>query len=394
MWKFNTEWIKDENKLLSYIFNAFDLNRDKFLNLNDFIRLRNFNNAYDILLVKEAKVYFQNFPVGMHLVTNNMKYYTKEDLMRIYNRTLNNAYFPNYSNSYIDFATFSTIGILLKLFTNNNFHTGGYLSYKDLLNVGQFTPTYNLLQNYTQLYVKNDLIYENLNKGIKMKNLIFLDGENNYKANFGLIKDNTKKMSIEQLYLLHRHFETLYRIDVKNKFFTLGYEKFDKLLSDDLNTMTLSKYIEESYDDFKKVAKLAGKTYEKKDYKKFIFNILDLNNSTFLEIYELLMASKACDLFSSLSKEGKVKNKNNQTSFIQESLLNYADYHILNLDKGDEDYIIYVSFRNKLIFYFLLFLFTSILAELQIQLSKNELSSISLHLSFKTKRYIQTNLTT
>jgi hypothetical protein len=57
---------------ISLILSAFDLDMDGQLNFYDYLMLRNFNNAYDICLVKEGKFYFKNFPVAMHIVLKNL----------------------------------------------------------------------------------------------------------------------------------------------------------------------------------------------------------------------------------------------------------------------------------------------------------------------------------
>jgi hypothetical protein len=72
MISFNTQWVKDEDKLLKLIFNAFDLERNGELNLYDYVALRSFNNAYDILLAKEGAVYYKNFGVAIHIICRNM----------------------------------------------------------------------------------------------------------------------------------------------------------------------------------------------------------------------------------------------------------------------------------------------------------------------------------
>jgi hypothetical protein len=248
----------------------------------------------------------------------------------------------------MDFATFSTYGNLFRLFLSNKYNTAGYLSYTDLLTVGDFIPTYKLIQNYTQLFVKNHLIYENLNRGLKINNLISrLDYKNNYpgtvkfQRNFDKIKDNTKKISIEQLFLLFRTFQTFDNHHFLLPF-TLRIEDFSDYLSDS-NLKTIYQLIDSSFFDYQKVCQAALKNLDKKDYLKTIFNILDINNSTFLEIYEIMLLKKTSSLFSSLSVNGKIINQDNNTLFINNLTGNYSDYNILSLGDNDSDYLKYVS---------------------------------------------------
>jgi hypothetical protein len=72
MLKFNKEKI-DEEILLKRIFHLINLKLDnKGINLAEYITLRNYNNAYDILLVKEKKVNFKNFPILAHLTIKKL----------------------------------------------------------------------------------------------------------------------------------------------------------------------------------------------------------------------------------------------------------------------------------------------------------------------------------
>lgn len=244
----------------------------------------------------------------------------------------------------MDFATFSTLSNMFKLYLYNHFHTQGYLNYFDILSVGEYTQTYKIIQNYTSLIVKNDLMFQNLNKGIRIDSLIYLDRENITRRNLQFVK-NTNKLSVDQLYLIYRHFNTLYSKNYDKKSFSLNSTEFEKVLKDDFfkHTNTL---IKDSFEAFKKVSQDANEAFTKKDYYKFIFNILDLNNSTFIEIYELLILNKACNLFSALEKDDKgyIKNKSNKTSKIYKELVDYNDNNILTIDKSDIDYIIYVLY--------------------------------------------------
>ena len=72
MIKFNSEWIKDIDKFVKQVFNSFDTRKKDHLNLYDYVKLRNFNNAYNILLIKESKVYYKNFGVSVHMISKNL----------------------------------------------------------------------------------------------------------------------------------------------------------------------------------------------------------------------------------------------------------------------------------------------------------------------------------
>jgi carbonic anhydrase len=57
-----------EEVLLKRIFRVINLNMDGGINFAEYLKLRNFNNAYDICLVKEKKINYKNFPVMVHFV--------------------------------------------------------------------------------------------------------------------------------------------------------------------------------------------------------------------------------------------------------------------------------------------------------------------------------------
>ncbi len=69
---FHSQWITNMDNFYLKVFNAFDVDRDNQLNLYDYVMLRNYNNAYDILLAKESKIYYNNFEIGIHLITKNV----------------------------------------------------------------------------------------------------------------------------------------------------------------------------------------------------------------------------------------------------------------------------------------------------------------------------------
>lgn len=58
----------DEEVLLKRIFRVININMNGGINFSDYIKLRNYNNAYDICLVKEKKINYKNFPIMVHFV--------------------------------------------------------------------------------------------------------------------------------------------------------------------------------------------------------------------------------------------------------------------------------------------------------------------------------------
>ena len=62
----------DDKKLALRIFNSLDLNKDDFLNFFDYLKLRNYNKIYNVLLEKEGEVYYENFPIAVHLFSKNV----------------------------------------------------------------------------------------------------------------------------------------------------------------------------------------------------------------------------------------------------------------------------------------------------------------------------------
>jgi hypothetical protein len=64
---------QDKNSnLYQNILDAFDLQMNGDLNFFNYIQLRNFNNAYDICLLKDKQFSFKNFPVAIHMINKNL----------------------------------------------------------------------------------------------------------------------------------------------------------------------------------------------------------------------------------------------------------------------------------------------------------------------------------
>jgi hypothetical protein len=62
----------DDEKLFDRIFISLDLNKSDFINFYSYIKLRNYNKIYNILLDKEQEVNYQNFPIAVHLLSKNL----------------------------------------------------------------------------------------------------------------------------------------------------------------------------------------------------------------------------------------------------------------------------------------------------------------------------------
>lgn len=263
-------------------------------------------------------------------------------MRRIFNRIIKYSYFPH--NEYIDFATFCTVANLFALFINNNANTLGYLSYSDLVSVGQYTPTYTLIQNYTDLFMKNNMIYESLNKGITIDSLIYIDSLNRTRRDFLTLKEIKQKISIEKIFLLYRYFEAIHL----NNFdfaFSITKDNFTTLIKGENLLSQARILIENSYDQFKRVTLSANKNFTLNQFYTFIYRILDLNNNNILEVYELFFLDKLVNIFNYLQNNGKIENKCNDTTKITKLTEEFNNCNILTLDEGDTDYLIYLNYK-------------------------------------------------
>jgi hypothetical protein len=251
--------------------------------------------------------------------------------MRIYNRTLEYAYL---SGEFMDFATFSKIAILMKLYINNDIQTMGFLSYKDLLYAGKYIQTYSLLQNNTEFMIKNDIVFRNLEKGIKMQNLAWTDKNMIIQMNFDM-GDLSNRIGLDRLYLIYRHIEMTYRNTITFPY-AMNYTQFTNLLATDTLLIKLKTMIDKSLASFKK----QDTTNQVVNYTDIIARIIDLNNNTYIETYELLIAQKVVSLYNELADNDILTKKNR--SEIEYRLLKFNDKHIFTLDDGDIDYLDYV----------------------------------------------------
>jgi hypothetical protein len=268
------------------------------------------------------------------------------DLIRIYNRTLEFSYLPN--QDYMDFATFSKLAILMKLYVGGDVQTMGYLSYKDLISVGKYVQTYRLLQNNTELVVKNDIVAKNLNKGVKMENIVWTDKNMMIQMNFDMGALGNR-IGIDQLYLIYRHFEMMNESGIPYPF-VMNYTEFSHLLSKHVLLEKLKIAVDGS-----------AKAYESQGlqipYFDIIARILDLNNNTYIETYELLVAHKVVSLFNALSGANGVINKLDDKT-ISEKLKGFNDKHIHTVIPSDIEYLVYINYKfNKTGMNFHTFLF-------------------------------------
>ncbi len=69
MMEFNKNFTDDT--LQQTVLQSLSLNGD-VINLYEYIQLRNYNNAYDICLMKENKFYYKNFAVAVKMVIHNL----------------------------------------------------------------------------------------------------------------------------------------------------------------------------------------------------------------------------------------------------------------------------------------------------------------------------------
>lgn len=246
----------------------------------------------------------------------------------------------------MDFSTFIAISNLLQLFTNSNQNSIEILSYEDLVSVGKVVPTYKILQNFTDIFINNDIVYENLNLGSKIPHILAY--KSNTTLNYNNLIRNLSKLSIDKLFLLLRHFLCLF--DNKIEFpFILTFSNFTTILKDPFYK-NISYSLDISFKDFGIVAKAASQEFNKTDYIKFIFNTLDINNNTFIEVYELMMLSKINSIYNCLKSgkkyDEKIMKLTKETGHLDPALFlhDYNDRNILLVDKNDITYMNYVNF--------------------------------------------------
>jgi hypothetical protein len=302
------------------------------------------------------------------------------DLKFIYNKTINWAYFE-LDNQMLDFPSYCLLMNIMKIFQEGSMNNKGFLNYFNLYITGMTLQTNYILQRYAKLIIKEDTVFNNLKFSLKINNLILYDKTGKFKMeNIQNFKGSTK-ISIDNLFILFRYFELIYFNKIKYPF-NFDVKIFDKILQDANNQTSkneveicasflknTSKIIDTSFEEFKKVGNSAGyDSLEKKDYVQNIFNLIDLNNNTSIEIYELMYLDKIRSIFDAISENGFIM-KVNSTGY--ESMKNNSfsvklrDYNLKNVyeisDKEIEEIDIvnffFVLFCFVLLFYYFIFLF-------------------------------------
>ena len=232
------------------------------------------------------------------------------DLIKVFYKTLEYAYLPSQKN--MDFATFCTLGNLLKLFIENNNRSNGYLSLGDLLSAGQVIGTYPLIKNYTSLFITNNVVYENLRNGIKIDNFYKLDDKRNKTLNLNsyYLKNSDRKTSVDELFFIYRIFEIFYSYSSDSNF-QLNYTIMSKAIKDEFFE-EIDLLFTKSYQDFKNVITVSNMTETREMFDEFTFHIMDINNNTFIEIHELLLVYNTAQMFYSLNSQSYIGKRNEQ----------------------------------------------------------------------------------
>ncbi len=245
----------------------------------------------------------------------------------------------------------------------------GFLNYNNIYLAGMSLQTNYILQRYTKLIIKEDTVFNNLKFGLKINNLILYDKTGKFKIeNIQNFKGMTK-ISIDNLYILYRYFELINFNKIKYPF-NFNVKIFSKILKDANNESAkkeeeicasflkkTSKLIEQSFIEFKKVGKSAGfNSLEKKNYIQNIFNLIDLNNNTSIEIYELMYLDKIRSIFDAISEDGFIIKANfteNESIKNNTFTLKLKDYNIKNVYEISENEIEDIYLVYFFYFYFI-----------------------------------------
>lgn len=267
----------------------------------------------------------------------------------------------------MDFPTFCTLMNIIKIYQEANFNSQGFLNYFNLYSSGLTLHTYSLLQNFAKLIVKEDTIFKNLNFGMKINNIIWYDKNKNYQNNNMDYLNTYSKISLENLFILYRFFEMVhfnhvrfpYSINAKIFIDCLEYSKINSPKKEEEVLASFFKkssdLLEKSYQDFQAVMQSTDASKKSRDdFNKFIFNILDLDNSTFLEIYELMILDKTANIYGILN-EDMVLKKNNDTDTLQENIFvsklkDYNINHVYQITESEMEYLYYVKNNNLKLF--------------------------------------------
>ena len=58
----------DDQKFNKRVFKSLAIDNIEYVNFYGYLKLRNFNKVYKVLLDKEQQVYYQNFPIAVHML--------------------------------------------------------------------------------------------------------------------------------------------------------------------------------------------------------------------------------------------------------------------------------------------------------------------------------------
>jgi hypothetical protein len=70
MLTYNGKFFKagDEKKFQKRVFNSLAIDNIEYVNFYGYLKLRNYNRIYKVLLDKEQEIYFENFPIAIHML--------------------------------------------------------------------------------------------------------------------------------------------------------------------------------------------------------------------------------------------------------------------------------------------------------------------------------------
>jgi len=268
----------------------------------------------------------------------------------------------------MDFPTFCILMNLLKIYQESNDNSQGFLNYFNLYSSGLTIHTYYLIKNFAKLMVKEDIIFKSLNFGVKINSLIQFDKNKKIASNnLEGLNSYSSKFSLENLFLVYRLFEMVHFNRISYPF-SINRQIFNKCLENSKNNpptkeeelissilKNSSQLIEKSFQDFQAISVASGLTeFTRDDYNKFIFNILDLNNSTYLEIYELMLLDKVSTLFGVLNQnmiiitniEGDTQNDN----YFNRKLKDFNTKYVYQINENELDYLYHVYYKDFFIF--------------------------------------------
>ena len=240
----------------------------------------------------------------------------------------------------------------MKIFQEGSMNNKGFFNYYNLYLAGMSLQTNLILQRYIKLIIKEDTVFHNLKLGLKINNLILYDKSGKFHLENIHNFHGQTKISIDNLFIIYRYFEVLYLNKIKYPF-SIDLKIFLKILDDSkkknsnkeeeicaniLKNTTAT--IEKNFENFKNVAQSAGKnTLNKKDFLENIFNLIDLNNNSFIEVYEIMYLDKIRSIFEKISENGFIK-KNKKTENLKDNVLRnkLRDYNMENVyEISDEE---------------------------------------------------------